>query len=344
MKKKLKQLQEDLDEKVDVKKERIRNFNLISYLHWRLGDRDKEFAALKHAEELENEPNLITQCNKILYFTELEKHYHSQELLEILKKSKDFKHIRAHSRATAEIGYCFSRLGPQHHDRAVQLFKKAIAGIAPERNILWEYGLLYEILKFPAGSYCRVKARAWCEMSKILYRSNLFEVIIENKKETEKINERLCFEEAIKLCPDEYFVLEKYGSHPRYTQNLKESKRMLERAIDLRDTAFSRNHLALTLKKMVEVANRNQKYRKKLQNSVSLVRRYQSKDHSYDSGISSLSQELASLSFATEQNGNIWKPHEPHTQHKSNLNTNPCIYQRFKSTSSVRQHEISWRK
>lgn len=180
MKKKLKQLQEDLDEKVDVKKERIRNFNLISYLHWRLGDRDKAFAALKHAEELENEPNLITQCNKILYFTELEKHYHSQELLEILKKSKDFKHIRTHSRATAEIGYCFSRLGPQHHDRAVQLFKKAIAGIAPERNILWEYGfaltlrrqsnmfqmtnpeqfkpeekkkdsarLLYEILKFP---------------------------------------------------------------------------------------------------------------------------------------------------------------------------------------------------
>lgn len=185
--------------------------------------------------------------------------------------------------------------------------------------------LLYEILKFPAGSYCRVKARAWCEMSKILYRSNLFEVLNENKKETEKINERLCFEEAIKLCPDEYFVLEKYGSHLRYTQNLKESKRMLERAIDLRDTAFSRHHLALTLKEMVEVANRSQKYRKKLHNSFSLVKRYQSKDQSYDSGISSMSQELASLSFATEQNGNNWKLHEPHTQHKSNLNTNPCI-------------------
>lgn len=75
-----------------------------------------------------------------------------------------------------------------------------------------------------------------------------------------------------------------------------------------------------------------------------MVKRYQSKDQSYDSGISSLSQELASLSFTTEQNCNNWKPHEPHTQHKSNLNTNPCIYQRFKSTSSVRQHEISWRK
>lgn len=108
------------------------------------------------------------------------------------------------------------------------------------------------------------------------------------------------FKEAIKLCPDEYFVLEKYGSHPRYTQNLKESKRMLERAIDLRDTAFSRHHLALTLKKMVEVANRNQKYRQKLQNSVFLVRRYQSKDHSYDSGISSLPK--SSLRFPSPQN------------------------------------------
>lgn len=373
MKEKLKQLQEDLDEKVDVKKENVRNFNFISYLHWRLGDREKAFDALKHAEELENEPNLITHCNKILFFKELEKHYRSQELLKILKKSKDFKHIRTQSRATAEIGYCLSRLGPQNQDRAVRLFKKAIAGIAPERNILWEYGLaltlrrqsnmfqmtkpeqfrpeekkkeaarlLYEILKFPAGNYCRVKARAWCEMSKILYRSNLFEVINENKKETAKINKMWCFKEAIKLCPEEYFVLEKYGSHLRYTQNLEESKRMLEGAIHLRDTAFSRHHLALTLKKMVEVANRSQKYRKNLQHSFSLDKRYQLEDHSYDSGISSLSQELASLSFATEQNGNNWKSHED-KQHKSNLNANQCIYQRFKSTGLVTQHEISLR-
>lgn len=112
MKEKLKQLQEDLDERVDVKKDNVRIFNFISYLHWRLGDREKAFDALKHAEELENEPNLIIHCNKILFFKELEKHYRSKEMLEILKNSKDFKSIRTQSQATAEIRYCFSRLGP----------------------------------------------------------------------------------------------------------------------------------------------------------------------------------------------------------------------------------------
>lgn len=76
--------------------------------------------------------------------------------------------------------------------------------------------MLYEILKFFVGNYCCVKVRVWCEMSKILYRFNLFEVINENKKEMVKINKMWCFKEVIKLCLEEYFVLEKYGLYFRY--------------------------------------------------------------------------------------------------------------------------------
>lgn len=139
MKEKLQQLQKDLDEECDVDEEKVRNYNFISYLYWRLGDREEAFAASKRAEELENEPNLITHCNKVIFNTELEQHYRSKELLDeitdtIKQKSSQF-------RATAEIGYCYSRLGPQHHEKAVQLFQTAIEGIAPERNLLWEFGL-----------------------------------------------------------------------------------------------------------------------------------------------------------------------------------------------------------
>lgn len=369
IKEKLKQLQEDLDEKVDVKKENVRNFNFISYLHWRLGDREKAFDALKHAEELENEPNLITHCNKILFFKGLEKHYRSKELLEILKNSKDFKSIRTQSQATAEIGYCFSRLGPQHHDRAVRLFKKAIAGMAPERNILWEYGLaltlrrqshifqmtkpeqfrpdekkkeaanlLYEIIELQTDNCCHIKARAWCEMNRILFRSNLFEVINKNKKETVKIDQKRCFEEAIKLCPKEYFVLEKYGVYLRYTRNLEKSKEVLESAMQFRETAFSRHHLALTLKKMVEVATPRPACSRNLQHFYSMPER---QDSTYDSGIFSMTEGFESLSVVPKHTDCTGKsiPHDGAQLQMKQASYKPKI-QRSKSSGWMKQHKI----
>lgn len=83
----------------------------------------------------------------------------------------------------------------------------------------------------------------------------MFEIIRTDREETEKITESWCFEEAMRLCHNQFFVLQHYGRHLRYTQNLDQSKDMLERAMQLKETLFSRHHLALTLKKMVEKAN-----------------------------------------------------------------------------------------
>lgn len=55
----------------------------------------------------------------------------------------------------------------------------------------------------------------------------------------------------MKLYPDLYFVIQEYGRYLRHTHNLEKSKEMLEKAVQLNDTTFSRHHLALTLKKMV---------------------------------------------------------------------------------------------
>lgn len=364
MKEKLQQLQKDLDEEFDVNEERIRNYNFISYLFWRLNDREKAVATSKLAEELEKEPNLITHCNKIIFNTELEQHYHSKELLDEIQDA--IKQKRTQSRATAEIGYCFSRLGPQHHDRAVQLFQRAIEDIAPERNILWEFGLaltlrrqshifqmtkaenfkpdekkskaarlLYEILKFPTDGYCHLKARAWCELSKILFRCNLFEVINEKKKETEKINERQCFQEAMKVCPNENFVLEKYGVYLRYSGDLKKSKEILERALQLRDTAFSRHHLALTLKKMVEKDTPRPRCSRNLQHFYSMPER---NDSTNDSGIFSMTEGLASLSVDTEQTDCKSIPHDG-AQLQVNQARDKPKFLRSKSYGWVRQHK-----
>lgn len=366
MKEKLTQLQEDLNKEFDMNEEKIFAHNFIFYLHWRLGHREKALAALRLAEDLEKEPNLITHCNEVILNKELEDSCRSKKLLDEIYNN--IKHEKLQFRATAEIGYYYSRLGPQHHDRAVQLFKKAITGIAPERNILWEFRLaltlrrqthifqmtaaenyrpreknkeaarlLYEILKFPTDEYCRIKARAWCEMSKTLFREkNLFEILHTDRGETEKINENQCFQEAMKLCPDEYFVLQEYGAHLRYIGDLEKSKEMLERSIQLRDTTFARHHLALTLRKMVEKATPKPNYRRNLQFSFSLDERCLSKLDSQNSSMSSMQEPLVSLSLDSEQTENK----SIHDDEKFNR-TSKIIYERSKSTGSVGKHEYN---
>lgn len=47
--------------------------------------------------------------------------------------------------------------------------------------------LLYEIIKLPPKDYRYMKARAWCELSKILFKNkNLFEIIHTEREETKK--------------------------------------------------------------------------------------------------------------------------------------------------------------
>lgn len=358
MKEELEKFQKDLDEEFDDIEEIIFVQNIISYMQWRLQERENAFRSLDIVEGLQKKPHLITHCNKILFYTESGKHYLSNKLSKELKNNDHFKQTRTKSEATAEIGYCYSRLGPKHHDRAVKLLKEAIANITPERNILWEFrlaltlrrqthmfqmttpevfnpaekkkeaaSLLYGVLKFPTHhDYRYIKARALCELSKLLSkRNNLFKIIETDMEETEKITECWCFEEAIKLCPNYFFVLRDYGIYLRYEMSLKKSKDMLERAVQLKDTICSRHHLALTLKKIVEEANPRPRFGKKLQFPYSMDDRNQSKHDSYAIDESTLLREFDSLSVDAGRNVDI-------------------LYERSKSTESVRSYKKDLKK
>lgn len=121
MKEKLEKFQKDLDEEFDDNEEKFFVQNIMSYLQWKLEERENAFKSVNIAEELQKKPHLITQCNKILFYTETGKHYLSNEILNELKDNDHFKQKRTSSEATAEIGYCYSRLGPKHHGKAVEL-------------------------------------------------------------------------------------------------------------------------------------------------------------------------------------------------------------------------------
>ena len=294
---KLNQLEQDIEESIDTNQEIIWIHNFISYLYWKLGDRQKAFEAIERAKTLD-EPSLITFCNEILFNIESAEYSQSEKLMEKLE-NHTFKQKRVRTQADAEIAYCYSRLGPKHHDKAVRGFRQAIKDISPERNIFWEYRLaltlrrqchlhqmlkpdilvinpvdnrkeaaclLYKVLVFDSKKNCQIKARAWCELGKIIFKDkNLYEIIEIDKTETLKIDGRKCFEEAFKLCPDDYHVLHSYGSHLRYNNRVEESKSCLQKAIRLRDNPSSRHHLALTLKRLVQIENSTPKYTRNLQ-------------------------------------------------------------------------------
>lgn len=173
-------------------------------------------------------------------------------------------------------------------------------------------------------------------MNRLLSGSNLFEVINKNKKETVKIDQKRCFEEAIKLCPKEYFVLEKYGAYLRYKQDLKKSKEMSESAMQFRETAFSRHHLALTLKKMAEAPPRPACFRN-LQQFYSMPER---QDSTYDSGISSMTEGFESLSVVPKHTDCTGKsiPHDGTQLQKKQASYTPK-FPRLKSSGWMKQHK-----
>ena len=147
--------------------------------------------------------------------------------------------------------------------------------------------LLYGVVSSPVSTYCQIKAWAWCELGKILHKgTRLYEIIDTAKTETEMIDNTLCFEEALKLCPNDPFVLQLYGSHLRYNNQLQKSREVFQRVLVLRDENISRHHLALTLKKMVEKTRRN------VQDSFSYDFRKQLTDNQHQSCSMSVNREF----------------------------------------------------
>lgn len=329
---KLQQLNKDLDAGFDLNEENIRAYNFISYLFWKLGEREKAFEAIEKAEELDKELNVISLCNKIMFHHEAGEYSQSHDLQEIFR-STHLKQKRAQIRAKADMGYFYSRLGPKYHAQAVRFFRSAIRDTQPERNILWEFGLaltlrrqshmfqmtdpknfepenkkreaanlLYGVVKFPTQGqeYHQIRGKAWCELGKIMTKKENLSVILDNEEtDTSDINQNWCFEEALTLCPNDYFILQSYGQQLRYSWDLEKSKEMLERAISIKDMPFSRHHLAVTLKKIVEKnISTKRKCRKNLDHSFSVDdRQGHQKQAEYDSGVYSMESQLSSLSL-----------------------------------------------
>lgn len=273
----LRKLLDDYHCGFDSDEENVRILNFISYLYWRKRDGEKSHYFAEKAKVFKTK-SLVALNNAIIF------HYDSDEIsqyntlmeytVSLRQDEVRFKQLKALARA--EIAYCYSRMGPEYHEKAEHLFRKAIDKIFPKRNYLWEFGLAITLrrqanifaMRSPSdfkpeernheaifileritemSEDRQLAARAWVELGVIMAFGECNNMILDCKG----FSSKECFHNALLLCPRAYFVLQRYGQHLRYIRKFNESKEILEKSISIQDTQFARHHLALTLTKLV---------------------------------------------------------------------------------------------
>lgn len=279
----LRKLIDDYQCGFDSDEENVRILNFISYLYWRKRDGENAESFAEKAKSFQTN-SLITLHNAIIFHRDSNEISQCKALMEqakSLRQDKKYKQLKAFARA--EIAYCYSRMGPEYHEKSQQLFRKAIESFYfLEKHYLWEFGLAMSLrrqanifaMRSPSDfnpkeknqeaililehitQMCvdrKLAARAWVELGLIMASGECDNM----KLNCEGFSSEECFHNALILCPNAYFVLQRYGQHLRYLRKFNESKRFLEKSISIQDTQFARHHLALTLIKLVLKSDSN---------------------------------------------------------------------------------------
>ena len=117
---KLNQLEQDIEESIDTNQEIIWIHNFISYLYWKLGDRQKAFEAIEHAKTLD-EPSLITYCNEILFYDGSAEYSQSEKLMEKLSSKNMFEPKQMQKLHTVIQGLVQNTMTRRYEDSDKQL-------------------------------------------------------------------------------------------------------------------------------------------------------------------------------------------------------------------------------
>lgn len=130
----------------DSDEENVRILNFISYIYWRKREGENAESFAKKAKSFQTN-SLITLHNVIIFHRDSNEISQCKTIMEQakrLRQDKKYKQLKVFARA--EIAYCYSRMGPEYHGKAQQLFRKAIDYFClPKRHYLWEFGLAFSL-------------------------------------------------------------------------------------------------------------------------------------------------------------------------------------------------------
>ncbi|XP_078660376.1 uncharacterized protein LOC144904986 [Branchiostoma floridae x Branchiostoma belcheri] len=233
-------------------------------------------------EKTEDSSNLVALGNMCAYYL---KQYNVSEAkkylqtIDMVMKENDQVVEDIKTIAIGEQGYCLSRLGPKCHLMAADKFREALSRGSPnyQLKIKWNYGLalcldrlldrdsfvedpefkpaeVYEeaqrCLVLVTGSNIQAFCgKGWVALGEVhsKYVKIHHKYFEGNRKpkglNTSQIDE--CFENGLAVAPNDHFVLERVGRRHRHMRRIDDAIECLEKANEVRPSAFSWHHLGL---------------------------------------------------------------------------------------------------
>ncbi|XP_021353755.1 uncharacterized protein LOC110450522 [Mizuhopecten yessoensis] len=267
--------------KLDTEDIQINNF--LSYLYFVLGNYKHADAYIE--ESLQKDPeNITANANKARFLLETGKISDVEDIiikLQKLERREDYYKRKCY--AEADLAYAYARSGPWYHQKAVDLYTRVLEAYPTE--YAWKFGLGLALFRqthrfisqtnaklnprenektavhsaelfltvatesddpnLRANAYARL-GRAVFNISKNNYTNVPDEIMRLQPKEY--------FEKAVEICPEEPSVLETCGQYARYRGELDTSEKLLRKSLQIKPTCQAYHHLALTLKRRVEIS------------------------------------------------------------------------------------------
>lgn len=271
----------------DLEEEKIRDYNLLSYLFWCTGDKTKAFEYnLKTIEKVDD--NVTAIVNQIWFYVEL------HDPFEVQNSWKKFLGLAANRRhdeivltAEAEIAYCYTRLGFRQYEKAVIKFNDVLRKASQIRDMdqtlvyLWKVGLGLTLrrlshvgnvqdetqmqatkdrLKEAVKVFVEVVQAEWFSKRCRAFAYVQLALVAQNVK-WEKLEVQEYFpdnyrytdiatfyKKAMGLCKNDTYTLERYGKYLRNERQYDNAERTLRASIAIMPTSIAHHYLALTLK------------------------------------------------------------------------------------------------
>ncbi|KAL3881181.1 hypothetical protein ACJMK2_027638 [Sinanodonta woodiana] len=288
------ELHKKLEEKISCDEfesptERVRIYNLLSFLCWSANERDDAYRYNIKSLELDKD-NIVSLFNRLWMRRE---DGHLSEGNKELNKLSESKHSLLII-GKAEIAYCYSLFGPSYFLKSKDMLEDVVRDMGeqdknPINLALWklDLGIIYrklcnvgnmprqgwegrdeeECIKRGAellyevacsDSSARWRGKCWASLAELLYitsrgvRLNKYlteELFPQNVKDMGV--ERL-LDLARKTCDEDSHVMKICGKLYKYIKKLDKAEEVLRKSLSIRNTGYAHHHLALILKQRLK--------------------------------------------------------------------------------------------
>ncbi|KAL3881197.1 hypothetical protein ACJMK2_027654 [Sinanodonta woodiana] len=272
--------------------ERVRIYNLLSFLKWSANERRYAYRYNRNALELDKE-NIVSLFNK-LWMTREDGNLaeSNEELKRLVKLAKSNNNLLLAGKA--EIAYCYPIFGPSYLLKSKDMLEDVVRDLSDKDihpdtifSLKLDLGIVYrklcnfgnmprqgwearddeECIKRGAellyevacsNSSARWRGKCWASLAELLFRSPKCDS--QNNKQTEElfpqnvrdIGVEGLLDLAMQTCGEDSHVLKICGKLYRYMKKLDKAEEVLRKSLSIRNTAYAHHHLALVLKQRLK--------------------------------------------------------------------------------------------